>query len=154
MSCTAKQQPRCTVLYCTVLHCTELKYNAPNALYCTVLHCHINIKIWYYVLISFFMKETFAFTKQTIAQTNYDIYEFIILLNNVTYFTHSILAIYIHVQCSAVQCIALHCSVIHYSEFQFSSGKCTALHLRAFHYNTRTYLYQSALGSSLSCSIK
>ena len=80
-------------------------------------------------------------------------------MNNITYFIHSILAIYIYVQCSAVQCsavqcIALHCSVIHYSKFQFSSGKCTALHLRAFHYNTHRDLHQSALDSFFSFSIK
>ena len=77
-----------------------------------------------------------------------------ILLNNVTYFIHFILAHYIDVQCSAVKCSALHCSVIHYSEFLFSSGKCSALHLRAIYYNTRTHLHQSALGSSLSFAIK
>ena len=82
-----------------------------------------------------------------------------ILLNNVTYFIQSILAQYIYVQCSAlqcsaVQCSAVHCIVLHYSEFQFSSWKCTALHVRAIHYNTRTNLHQSALGSSLSFSIK
>ena len=31
------------------------------------------------------MKKTFAFSKQTFAQTNYNSYEFMILLNNVTY---------------------------------------------------------------------
>ena len=86
-----------------------------------MLHCHINTdititftflnkflvylkntKVWYYVLMSFFLKKTFLFTKQTYAQTNYNIYEFMILLNNVTYLIHSILAHYIDVQCSAV----------------------------------------------------
>jgi hypothetical protein len=41
-------------------------------------------------------KKTFAFTKKTFAQNNYNIYEFI-LVNNVTYFIHSILAHYIDV---------------------------------------------------------
>ena len=102
---------------CTVLHCTELKYNAPN---CTVLHCAAlphqtnititftflnqfplyfkNTNVWYYVLISFFIKKiTFAFPKQTFAQTNYNFYEFMISRNNVIYFIYSILAHYIDV---------------------------------------------------------
>ena len=36
-------------------------------------------------------KKPFAFTKKTFAQTNYNIYEFILLIN-VTYFIHLILA--------------------------------------------------------------
>ena len=37
--------------------------------------------------------KTFAFIKLTFAQTDYNIYEFIILLNNVTYFIHSSLGV-------------------------------------------------------------
>ena len=36
----------------------------------------MNTKAWYDVLISIFMKKTFAFRKQTFAQTNYNICEF------------------------------------------------------------------------------
>ena len=39
--------------------------------------------------------------------TNYNIYEFMIFLNNVTYFILSILALYF--MFSAVQCCAVHC---------------------------------------------
>ena len=42
-------------------------------------------------------KKTFAFIKQTFAQTNYNIYEFIILLKNNTYFIPAILVLYIYV---------------------------------------------------------
>ena len=56
-----------------------------------------NTKVWYDVLISIFMKKTFAFRKQTFAQTNYNIYEIMILLNNVTYFIPYILTHYIDV---------------------------------------------------------
>ena len=164
------------MIYCTVLHCTEMKYNATN---CTVLnraalHCHINTnititftflnkfllylkntKVWYYVLISFFMrKKNVCIYKTNSSQTNNKTYEIMILLNNVTYFIYSILAHYSDVQRSAVYCSALYCSLIHYSEFLFSSGKCSTLHLRAIYYNTCTHLHQSALGSSLSFAIK
>ena len=40
-------------------------------------------------LSQFSQKKTFAFTKQTFPQTNYNIYEFMILLNNLTYFRAS-----------------------------------------------------------------
>ena len=104
--------PSFIMIYCTVLHCTEMKYNATN---CTVLnraalHCHINTnititftflnkfllylkntKVWYYVLISFFMrKKNFCIYKTNSPQTNYNTYEIMILLNNVIYFILSI----------------------------------------------------------------
>ena len=41
-------------------------------------------KVLYYVVISLFIVKTFVFTKQTFAQTKYDIYKFILLLNRGT----------------------------------------------------------------------
>ena len=96
--------------------------------------CEYNSLVLYINLILWEICSSSSIYKTNFAQTIYNMYEFMILLNNVTYFIHSSLAQYVDVQCSAVQCSALHCSEIHYSEFKFISGKCTALHLRALHY--------------------
>jgi hypothetical protein len=93
-----------------------------TALYCTVLQCHIytnititftfqnkfllypkNTKVWYSVLISFFMKKK----NFCIYKTNYIIFEFIILLTNTLYIpVEPIILMFSAVQCSAVNCIA------------------------------------------------
>ena len=53
-----------------------------------LLYLH-HTKVWYYVIIAIFIKNIFAFTKQTFDQTYYNIYEFKILLNHATYFRAS-----------------------------------------------------------------
>ena len=111
LNCTALKQPLYTVLYCTLFNFTEMQYNALN---CTALHCaalpyqyHITItlaflsqfllylytKVLYYVVISFFIIKTFVFTKQTFAQTYYNIYNFLLLLYSGTYLFYSILGV-------------------------------------------------------------
>ena len=137
MHCTA---PCCTALpnkhkYYHHLHLSKLISSVPEA-YKSLVLCIIFI---------LHEEKNFCVYKTKSPKTNYNIYEIMILLNNVTYYIHCILAHYIDVLCSAVKCSALHCSIIHYSEFLFSSGKCTALHLRALYYNMRTNLHQSAL---------
>ena len=153
--------PSFIMIYCTVIYCTELKYNAPN---CTVLHRaaqphqqkyyhHFHLSKYISTVpeaykslvlcIIFILHEekNFCAYKTKSPKTNYNIYEIMILLNNVTYHIHCILAHYIDVLCSAVKCSALHCSIINYNEFLFSSGKRSTLHLRAIYYNTCTHLH-------------
>ena len=69
-------------MYCTMLHC----YNNTNI---TIMFTFLtkfllylkNTKVWHYVLISFYMKKNLLqLQKKTFAQTNYNIYEFMILL--------------------------------------------------------------------------
>ena len=79
-------------------------------------------------------KKNFCVYKTKSPKTNYNFYEIMIFLNNVTYYIFFILANYIDVLCSAV--------------------KCSALRLSGIYYTTRTHLHQSALGSSLSFAIK
>ena len=51
-------------------------------------------KVLYYVVVSFFIVKMFAFTKQTFAQTNYNIYKFIILFNSRNYFFYTTLGVH------------------------------------------------------------
>ena len=104
-----------------------------------LLNLH-NTKVLYDAIISIFIKKTFAFTKQTFAQTNYNIYEFMILLNNVTYFRPSLFVTPgeggapAHGRHRISQCVrrVAQISNLLYSEVQRSAVECPKL-LRHWH---------------------
>ena len=68
-----------------------------SAVQCSAVHC-ISAQ---YATVNFNLV-------QGSVHTYYNIYEYMIFLNNVTYFIHCILALYIYM-ISAVQCSAVHC---------------------------------------------
>ena len=81
-----------TALNCTVLHCAALPYQYPITItfaFVSQFLLYLNYtKVLYNVVLSFFIIKTFAFTKQTCAQTNNNIYIFILfeLMNLFTSF--------------------------------------------------------------------
>ena len=86
-----------TAQNCTVLQCAALPYQYHITITFAFLSqflLYLNYtKVLYSVVISFFIVKAFAFTKQTFAQTNYNIYKFILLLNSGTYIFYSTLGV-------------------------------------------------------------